>query len=103
MTALGDLTGQTFAGVPVVARVLGRDQRTIRRAAEKGLIPATKIGSRWAIPVAWLRSQAGGTGAPQAPTGPDLDELADRVADRVVSRLADLQAFIDAGVQGAPS
>jgi excisionase family DNA binding protein len=90
MTTLSDLAGQAFCDVPDAASVLGRDERTVRRGIEAGKIPATKIGSKWAVPTAWLREQAGVAEAPQAPAGRDLDELADRVADRVVARLAGL-------------
>ena len=48
---------------------------------------ATQVGSRWAVPVAWLREQAG---VPEP--SPDVDELADQVADRVLARLARLLA-----------
>jgi excisionase family DNA binding protein len=87
VTALSDLAGQTFADVPQAARVLGRDERTIRRGIKSGKIPATQIGSKWSVPVAWLREQAG---VPEP--SPDADELADQVADRVVARLARLLA-----------
>ena len=87
VTTLNDLAGQVFASVPDVASIIGRDERTVRRALEAGKIPGQKVGSRWAIPVAWLRQQAG---APEPP--PDPGELADQVADRVVARLARLLA-----------
>ena len=84
---LSDLAGQVFADVPQVADILGRDERTVRRAIEAGSIPAKKVGSKWAVPVSWLREQAG---VPEP--SPDVDELADAVADRVVARLARLLA-----------
>jgi excisionase family DNA binding protein len=87
VTTWNDLAGQVFADVPQVASILGRDERTIRRAIEAGKIPGQKVGSRWAIPVAWLREQAN---VPEP--SPDMDELADQVADRVVARLAALLA-----------
>ena len=89
---LDDLNGRLFADVPEAASVLGRDERTVRRAAAAGEIPATKVGTKWMIQTAWLRQQAGI--AEQAPSAqvPDLDELADRVADRVFARLAGLFA-----------
>ncbi len=92
MTTLGDLGGRLFADVPEAASILGRDERTVRRAAAAGEIPATKVGTKWMIQTAWLRQQAGT--AEQAPAAqvPDLDELADRVADRVFARLAGLFA-----------
>ena len=87
MTTLGDLAGQFFADVPQVASILGRDERTIRRAIEAGKIPGQKIGAKWAVPTSWLREQAG---VPEP--SPDLDELASKVADQVVARLAGLLA-----------
>jgi excisionase family DNA binding protein len=82
-TTLSDLAGQTFTGTPEVASILGRDERTIRRAIEAGKIPASRIGSKWAVPVAWLRQQAG-----EPEPSPDVDALADQVAARVLTRLA---------------
>jgi len=73
--------------VPDVASILGRDERTVRRAIEAGKIPAVKVGSQWSVPTAWLREQAG---VPEP--SPDADELAEAVADRVVMRLARLLA-----------
>lgn len=96
MTTLGDLAGQAFCDVPVVASVLGRDERTVRRAIEAGLIPASKIGSKWSVPVAWLRQQAG-TPEPS----PDMDELADRMAARVLAQLARLLAQASGGAESA--
>ena len=84
---LDDLGDRLFADVPQAAAILGRDKRTIRRAAEAGEIPASKVGNKWMIPTQWLREQAGVL-APPAPATPDLDELADRVADRLFARFA---------------
>jgi excisionase family DNA binding protein len=86
---LDELEGRLFADIPQAAAILGRDERTVRRAAAEGEIPATKVGAKYLIPVAWLREQAGEPSAAAAPL-PDLDELADRVADRVLARLARL-------------
>lgn len=89
MTTLGDLAaGQLFIGVPEVASLTGRDERTIRKAAEKGEIPARKVGARWLIPVAWVRQQASGSAAAPAEAAPGMDELADAIAGAVVERLA---------------
>jgi len=88
---LDDLDGRLFADVPQAAGLLGLDERTVRRAAAAGEIPAHKVGHKWMIPAAWLRQQAGVT-APHTPPMPDLDELADRVADRVFARFARLFA-----------
>jgi hypothetical protein len=87
VTTLSDLAGQIFADVPQVASILGRDERTIRRAIEARKIPGQKVGSRWVIPVAWIRQQAG-----EPEPSSDADELASRVAAQVVARLARLLA-----------
>jgi hypothetical protein len=92
VTTLDDLSGKIFASVPEVADIIGRDERTVRKCAESGLIPGQKIGANWAIPVSWIREQAGLAGLPPAAMAPDPDELADRVADRVVARLAEVLA-----------
>jgi excisionase family DNA binding protein len=86
---LDDLGGRTFAYVPEVAQILGRDERTVRAAIRAGQIPATRTGQRYIVRVAWLREQAGEATA-QPGVLPDLDELADRVADRVIARFADI-------------
>jgi excisionase family DNA binding protein len=57
--ALNDLGDRLFANVPEASAVLGLDQRTVRRAAAAGEIPATKVGAKWLIPLSWLREQAG--------------------------------------------
>lgn len=87
MTSLDDLAGKLFANTPEVASLLGRDERTVRKAVESGTIPGQKIGANWLIPVAWVREQAG-----MPEPSPDVDTLADQVADRVVARLAMLLA-----------
>jgi excisionase family DNA binding protein len=86
MTTLGDLDGRLFAYVPEVAQILGRDERTIRKAIRDGQIPASKTGTRYLVPVSWLREQAGMAEA-QTAALPDLDELADLVADRVARKI----------------
>ena len=91
MTTWDDVAGKLFASVPEVAAIIGRDERTVRKAAEKGEIPAKKVGANWMIPVSWLREQAGVTEAAAVVT-PDPDALADRVAGRVVARLAEVLA-----------
>lgn len=97
MTTLSDLSGQAFCDVPQVASVLGRDERTVRRAIEAGKIPASKIGNKWAVPTSWLRQEAG-----VSESAPDVDELADKVAARVLAGLARLlaQASKDAAASG---
>lgn len=88
---LDDLGDRLFAYVPEVARILCRDERTVRAAIRTGQIPATKTGQRYIVRVSWLREQAGQP-APAPAAIPDLDDLADRVADRVFARLAGLFA-----------
>ena len=88
---LDDLGDRLFADVPQAAAILGRDRRTIRRAAEAKEIPASKVGNKWMIPTAWLRQQAG-TPLPAATAEVDYDKLADLVTDRMVVRFARLLA-----------
>jgi hypothetical protein len=97
MKSLNDLAGHVFADVPDVARILGRDERTVRRGIEAGKIPGQKVGARWVVPVAWLREQAG-----MPEPSPDTAELADQVAARVLAKLARLLArAADAGGDGS--
>jgi len=51
--------GRLFLDVPELARIFRHDQRTIRRGCESGEIPAVRVGSRWRIPVEWVREAAG--------------------------------------------
>jgi excisionase family DNA binding protein len=53
------LSDNLFAEVPETAEILQIDERTVRRAIERGNIPATRIGQRWRIPTSWLRKTAG--------------------------------------------
>jgi hypothetical protein len=88
VTANSDLDEQQlFFDIPTVARVLGRDARTVRRCVESGEIPGQKFGARWSVPTSWVRQQAG-----EPEPSPDLDVMADQVAARVVARLARLLA-----------
>jgi excisionase family DNA binding protein len=89
---LDDLGDRLFADIPQAASILGRDERTVRRAAAAGEIPATKVGTKWMIRTSWLREQAGVGQLGAASAAPDLDELADRLADRMFARLAGLFA-----------
>ncbi len=104
VTANNDLDEQQlFIDIPAVARILGRDERTVRKAVEAGTIPGQKFGARWSIPTAWVRQQASITEAAPAAVTPDPDALADRVADRVVARLAGLfTRGQDAAADGEP-
>jgi excisionase family DNA binding protein len=56
---LADLDGKLFAEVPEVAELLRNDARTVRRAIERGEIPAVRTGQRWRVPTSWLRQAAG--------------------------------------------
>jgi excisionase family DNA binding protein len=60
--------GRLFATAPETAQLFRSDERTIRRALERGEIPGFRVGQHWRVPVAWLRQQAGldGDGAPAA-------------------------------------
>jgi hypothetical protein len=92
VTANNDLDEHLFLDIPEVARIIGRDARTVRKAVESGTIPGQKFGTRWSIPTAWVRQQAEITEAAPATAAPDLDQLADQVAATVVARLARLLA-----------
>jgi excisionase family DNA binding protein len=98
MTALGDLGDRMFAYVPEAAQILGRDERTVRRAIRNGQVPAAKTGTRYLVPTAWLRAQAGVSGPPPAaPAVLDPDALAELVADRVVRRVLGMLAALGRG------
>jgi hypothetical protein len=85
---LDDLGDRLFANAPEAAAILGRDPRTIRKAAEKGEIPgAHKLGAKWLFPVQWLREQAGQP-SPAMSAEVDYDRLADLVTDRLFARIA---------------
>ena len=90
MTANSDLDEQQlFFDIPTVARVLGRDARTVRRCLEKGEIPGQKFGARWSVPTSWVREQAGITEPLSATAALDVNTFADAVAARVTAALAD--------------
>lgn len=42
----------------IASLVLDRPQRTLRRWCEAGVIPATRVGSRWYVSGAWLFADA---------------------------------------------
>jgi hypothetical protein len=94
---LADLAGRNYASTTEVAQLWdGADPRTVRRMAEAGDIPSIRVGTRWMIPVSWLRQQVAGD-IPSADPDPaplDLDQLADCVADRVFARFARLFATL---------
>lgn len=56
--ALDRIEGKLFATVTETAAVLRYDSRTVRKAIEKGDIPAVRYGATWRVPVAWIREQA---------------------------------------------
>ena len=56
---LAELEGNLFASVPQAAAVLRSDPRSVRRSIAAGDIPATRVGPRSLVPVAWLRQAAG--------------------------------------------
>jgi hypothetical protein len=58
-TVLAELEGKLFATVPEAAAVLRSDPRSVRRSIAAGDIPATPVGPRKLVPVAWLRQAAG--------------------------------------------
>ena len=90
VTTLDDLNGRLFASTTETASIIGRDQRTIRRGIEAGVIPASRVGAKWSVPVSWIRQQAG---LPEpSPAATDMDEFADQVAGRVMARLAEVLA-----------
>lgn len=89
MIVPSDLEDRLFADVPEVASLTGMDQRTVRAAAESGQIPATRVGKKYLIPTAWIRTQMGLSTPPTA-AAPDLDDLADKVADRLFARFGRL-------------
>ena len=52
--------GRLFAYPAEVARVMQRDPRTIYAGIEHGEIPATRVGQRYQVSVAWLKRAAEG-------------------------------------------
>lgn len=88
VTILDDLAaGQLFIGIPETALLLNRDERTVRRAVEKGEIPGKKFGARWSVPTSWVRQQAGIT--EPAAVAFDSAALVAEIAARVTATLAD--------------
>jgi excisionase family DNA binding protein len=56
--ALARVKTKLFATSTEAAAILDVDPRTLRSAIERGEIPATRAGTNWRVPVAWLREQA---------------------------------------------
>jgi excisionase family DNA binding protein len=61
------ITTRLFINTEEAAAILGVDPRTLRRAVERGEVPATRLGVRILIPTAWLRSQAARDGGGEPP------------------------------------
>jgi excisionase family DNA binding protein len=55
---IADLRGRNFASVSEAAAILGVDPRTVRADIAAGNIPATRTGTYYKVPVAWLRERA---------------------------------------------
>lgn len=56
---LADSEDYDFYTAPETAAIMRADPRTVRRMIEAGLIPATRMGTEWRVPAAWVREQAG--------------------------------------------
>jgi excisionase family DNA binding protein len=54
---LAGLDDRAFFSIPEAARLLGADDRTVRKAVAAGSIPATRLGCKWFVPTSWLREQ----------------------------------------------
>jgi excisionase family DNA binding protein len=48
-----------FATTTEVGAILRWDVRTVRKGIEDGTVPATRVGSTYRIPTAWIREQIG--------------------------------------------
>lgn len=98
---LDELGDRLFATAPQAASILGRDPRTIRKAAETGEIPARRAGKKWLIPTHWIRTAAGVSTA-QTSAEVDYEKLAELVNRRASAQLAAVFAQL-ATVFGAES
>lgn len=54
---LTELAIRAFFSVPEAARLIGCDERTLRKACAAGQVPGTRLGAKWLVPTAWLRRQ----------------------------------------------
>lgn len=54
---LAGLDNRAFFSIPEAARLLGADERTVRKAVAARTIPATKLGAKAYIPTEWLKVQ----------------------------------------------
>lgn len=98
---LDDLGDRLFVTAPEAAAILGRDPRTIRKAAEAGEIPARRAGRKWLIPTHWIRAEAG-MSATSATASVDYEKLAELVNRQSNAQLAAVFAQL-ATVFGAES
>jgi excisionase family DNA binding protein len=53
------LNGRWFVTIAEAAEILHVDPRTVRRAIDRGQVPAVRVGQQYRVPVAWLRERAG--------------------------------------------
>ncbi|SEC89202.1 DNA binding domain-containing protein, excisionase family [Streptomyces sp. 3213] len=67
MNATERLHGRWFATITEAAEVLHVDPRTVRRAIDRGELPAVRVGQQLRVPVAWLRERAMLDGSPPTP------------------------------------
>lgn len=58
MNATERLNGRWFVTVTECASVLEVDSRTVRRAIDRGEVPAVRVGTQYRVPAAWLREHA---------------------------------------------
>jgi excisionase family DNA binding protein len=58
VTASTRLNDKWFLTVSECAGVLEVDPRTVRRAIDRGEIPAVRVGTNLRVPMAWLRERA---------------------------------------------
>lgn len=57
--ALERIKGKLFATTTETGAIMSWDVRTVRKGVEEGTIPATRVGSTYRIPTAWIRQQIG--------------------------------------------
>jgi excisionase family DNA binding protein len=53
------LNGRWFVTITEAAAILEIDPRTVRRAIDRGDVPAVRVGQQYRVPAAWLREHAG--------------------------------------------
>ena len=96
--------GRNFASVAETCTILDVEERSVYSAIDRGEIPATRVGTRWKVPVAWLRKVAALDAPAPGPAEPSVasEELATVVADKVVAQLARAFAVLAAASQDGP-